>query len=259
MRVLDWAEVAAGGGVAGGSAATIGVFDGLHRGHSELIRMIRGKAGLHSVVVTFAENPKRVLHGPAFRGDILTLDQRLSILASLCVDVTVLIDFSGDFGKLPGRDFLSLLSNGCDLRYVAVGNDFRCGYRLDTGAEEIRAFAAERGIEVELLRAARSAGHPISSSRIRAAIAEGRLEEAADLMGRPFEIDLRGAAILGDGRILPKGGQVAPPEGAYDALAGRMGSFEAARAVLRDGAWGLSDGDPRGVDALRVLTAVSRE
>ncbi len=259
MKVLRWDEAARGGAGIGGSAATIGVFDGLHLGHARLIGLITGRAALKSIVVTFEENPKRILHGQAFRGDILTLDQRLSIISSLGVDITVLIDFSGDFGKLPGRDFLSLLSNACDLRYLAVGHDFRCGYRLDTGAEEIRAFAAERGFEVEFLTATRAEGHPVSSSRIRRAIAEGRLGEASALMNRPFEIDFRGAEILEDGRIGPGGRQAAPPDGAYEVLVGRSGSFEPARAELRDGAWDLGARDPRGADALRVIAQVSRE
>jgi len=259
MKVLRWDEAARGGAGAGGSAATIGVFDGLHLGHARLIRLIRSRAGLRSVVVTFEENPKRILHGLAFRGDILTLDQRLSVLGSLGVDITVLIDFSGDFGKLPGKDFLSLLSDACDLRYLAVGRDFRCGHRLDTGAEEIGAFAAERGFEVEFLRATMADGHPVSSSRIRGAIAEGRLSEASVLMDRPFEVDLRGAAIAEDGRIGPAGRQVLPPDGVYEVLVGRSGSFEAARAELREGAWHLGAGDPRGADALRVIEQVSRE
>jgi len=259
MKIVAWEDFAAGDRTAGPFAAAIGVFDGIHLGHRELIGRILGRPDLASVVVTFNENPKRSLHGSAFRGDILTMRQRAEIIESLGVDIIVLIDFSGDFVKLPGRKFLSLLSESGDLRFLAVGHDFRCGHRLDTGAEEIRDFCAERGIEVDFLRAVRVAEHPVSSSRIRMAVIEGRLEEAASLMGRPFELDLRAADADGAGRMRPTGGQAAPPDGIYEALAVRRGEAAQTEAVLRDGAWELRPGTKEPPETLRLLRMVSRE
>jgi|WetSurMetagenome_2_1015567.scaffolds.fasta_scaffold393614_2 riboflavin kinase / FMN adenylyltransferase len=259
MKLVRWEDFARGRERIGPFAATIGVFDGVHLGHRELIGRIMGKPGMASAVVTFEGNPKRSLHAPAFRGDVLTLAQRTEIISSLGADVILLIDFSGDFGKLPGREFLSFLSAGGDLRFLAVGHDFRCGSRLDTGAEEIRDFCAERGIEVEFVRAVRVDGHPVSSSRIRSAIAEGRLEEAEALMGRPFELDLRGAEANEAGRVEPSGGQASPPEGTYEVEAESGGVVAAFRAAFRDGAWDLGAAARGRPEALRLLKLVSRE
>jgi riboflavin kinase / FMN adenylyltransferase len=259
VKVLGWEKFASGAEMIGPFAAAIGVFDGVHLGHRELISRILGRPGLASAVVTFDGNPKRSLHGSAFRGDVLTLRQRVGIIASLGVDVTMLIDFSSDFSKLPGKEFLSILSAGGDLRYLAVGHDFRCGHRLDTGADEIEGYYGRRGVAVEVIRAVRVAGHPVSSSRIRNAIAEGRLEEAEVLMGRPFEVDLRDAEAVAGGGLRPGGSQASPPEGTYEALVLAGESSVAAEARLRGGAWELESAAIGRPDALRPLKLVSRE
>ncbi|GEM_PF-206994 len=215
MKVLSWDEFRSERASAP-IAAVIGVFDGLHIGHRELVGRALGKSGLASTVITFEKNPKRLLSPEGFRGDISTLDQKLSLLESAGVDLCVLIDFSGDFSKLPGRQFLSMLHDSGDLRYLAVGGDFRCGHRLDTDAEGVRQFCGDRSIEFELLGAVHWAGHPVSSSRIRKAIVAGHLEDAAHMLGRPYEIDLRGAAASTSGRFAPTGGQACPPPGPYE-------------------------------------------
>jgi riboflavin kinase/FMN adenylyltransferase len=257
MRTIDWKAFARGEEPVGPFAAAIGVFDGIHLGHRELIGRIVGKPGLAGAVVTFAENPKRFLHGPAFPGDILTLRQRARAIGSLGADVLVLIDFSGDFGKLPGREFLSILSEA-GMRYLAVGHDFRCGHRLDTGADEIRDFCAGRGIGVDFIRAVRVAGHPVSSSRIRRAISEARLEEAAALMGRPFELDLEGAARESGGRIRTAGGQAFPPSGTYEVVVVGGGLETSVEATFSEGAWTIGSRAEEPLEALRLLKMVSR-
>ena len=215
MKVLTWDELRSGR-AASPIAAAIGVFDGLHIGHRELVGRVLERAGLESTVVTFEDNPKRMLSPESFRGALSTLDQKLALIDSAGVDLCVLIDFSGDFSKLPGRQFLSMLSDSAELRYLAVGSDFRCGHNLDTGAEDIREFCRGRSIEVELLSDVHWAGRSVSSSRIRKSIIAGHLEDAAQMLGRPYEIDLRGASDSSSGRVVPTGGQVSPPPGLYE-------------------------------------------
>src|SRR5208337_4453660 len=139
VKVLTWDELRSGR-AASPIAAAIGVFDGLHIGHRELVGRVLERGGLERTVVTFEDNPKRMLSPESFRGALSTLDQKLALIDSAGVDLCVLIDFSGDFSKLPGRQFLSMLSDSAELRYLAVGSDFRCGHNLDTGAEDIREF-----------------------------------------------------------------------------------------------------------------------
>ncbi|MGA2545677.1 MAG: FAD synthetase family protein [Rectinemataceae bacterium] len=269
MKILSWEEFGSGQSLGTPVAAAIGVFDGLHIGHRELVGRVLRREGLSSMIVTFAENPKRFFAPSTFHGVLSTLDQRLSLIASSGVHLCVLIDFSGDFSKLPGRQFLSMLRGSCDLRFLAVGSDFRCGYRLDTDAEGIKQFCAEHSIGVELLGSVHWAGHPVSSSRIRKAILEGRLEDAASMLGRYYEIDLRASRNLPSGRVLPTGGQAIPPAGLYEAAVSYAAELSAGAAQVvaelgSDGSWlisntgaaGLSESSPVG---LRLVRMVSRE
>lgn len=263
MNVLSWEEFTGGYAPPTPLAAAVGVFDGLHAGHRALIGRVLGRHGLLKGVVTFRDNPKKVLRPATFHGQLSTLAQRLEELASLGVELCVLIDFSGDFSKLAGRKFLSLLRENGDLRYLAVGADFRCGHRLDTGAEEIRGFYAAFGVEAEILQPLLWAGHPVSSSRIRKSIAEGRLEDATAMLGRAYEIDLRSATRAGESALpfspAPEDGQVLPPQGAYRVLAESAGAYVEARAVLSAGTWSLELPGGIGAAAVRRMRLVSRE
>jgi len=183
-------------------AVTIGVFDGVHRGHQSLIQRICSTPtpsshpspptphSLLPTVVTFRENPRKVLNPVAFPGDIMNLEQKLRVFADLGVQLTVLIDFSIEFSKISGRGFIDLLL-GRPVQLIALGRNFRCGHRLDTGAEEIRGLAGVRGgaygpLEVWVAPPVMDEGQPVSSSRIRQALAAGRQAEAERLLGRPL-------------------------------------------------------------------------
>jgi FAD synthase len=220
MKTLGWEEFEGRALRGHPLAATIGVFDGLHIGHRELIGRIlrRDRDGerLASAVFTFKENPKRSTSPSTYRGELATLAQKLELLSSASVDFCVLIDFSGDFSKLPGRQFLSILRDRGELRLLAVGSDFRCGRGLDTDSSAIRAFCEESSVGVELVDAVQWAGRPVSSSRIREAVLGGRLEEAESMLGRPYEIDMRGAELDAAGAMLARSGQAQPPIGSYE-------------------------------------------
>jgi riboflavin kinase/FMN adenylyltransferase len=175
------------------SAMTIGVFDGLHRGHAELIRRIVAK-GPCPTVNTFRENPKKVIDPASYGGDIYSLEQKLEAFEALGAQRTILIDFSEKFSKLKGEDFIDLLEVKLNLRFLAIGNNFRCGYRHNTNAASVKEMNEIRGIETEIVPPVLEASQPVSSSRIRAAITTGDLALAALLLGRPFALDLRGMA-----------------------------------------------------------------
>jgi riboflavin kinase / FMN adenylyltransferase len=274
MKVHSWEELGEGKLSGLPFAATIGVFDGLHVGHRELVKRILGNEGLASAVLTFRENPKRILSPTTHPGELSTLDQKLELIESMGVDICVLIDFSGDFSKLPGRRFLSLLKKSGELRFLAVGSNFRCGQGLDTDAEGIRSFCEGNSIGIELVQAVQWAGHPVSSSRIRKAVLDGRLGDAASMLGRPYEIDLRGSSLSASGCIAANGAQARPPRGVYDAtLAYGDGSeLSVSARIEAEGCWSFvskadgseADGEDRGVSedrapkGLRLIRLVSR-
>ena len=190
MRVISWEEYLTGTGDRPLSV-TIGVFDGVHRGHQALLQKIcspdSGQRPAVPAVVTFRENPLKILRPGAFAGDILSLERKLEIIGTYGVGLVVLIDFSEEFSKIRGKDFIGRLLVGGKVKLIALGRNFRCGCRLDTGAREIQSLAGAFGAETWVAPPVMDEGRPVSSSRIRQALAAGRVEEAERLLGRPLE------------------------------------------------------------------------
>jgi riboflavin kinase/FMN adenylyltransferase len=201
-------------------AATIGVFDGVHRGHLALIERIHSRGS--PVVITFKQNPVQILAPHSFRGDIYSLRQKLSVFEEYGVIITVLIDFSGNFSRISGKEFVDLLKKRRRLSFLAVGADFRCGHHLDTDAAALRGMTGREGIRTELVPPVMEGRHPVSSSRIRAAVAAGDLAGAQALLGRPIGMDLSGIPpfLLGRDRVfdLRAAHRIVPPSGSYTAL-----------------------------------------
>jgi riboflavin kinase/FMN adenylyltransferase len=201
MRILNWDELARipqqGMGrnlSAEKTALTIGVFDGIHRGHRLLIeKIIQKYPELVPTVITFTQNPKEFLKRHEWKGDILSLNQKLTIFEGLGVGMVILIDFSEKFSKIIGKEFFEQLLRRLNPGFIAVGSNFRCGYRSDTDAAQLKAFFREKGIRVEVVPPVNEGVHPVSSSRVRAAIAAGELQHAAELLGRKVAVDLSDA------------------------------------------------------------------
>ena len=189
MRVLEWEDFITQKPDAEDRplAITIGVFDGVHRGHTVLLERIVSLEGALPTVVTFRQNPLAVLRPQEFLGDIFTLEQKLRIFEEMGVAQAVLIYFSENFSKINGRDFVDLLLKSRPVKILALGPNFRCGYRMDTGVHEIRARTLAAGLETWIACPVMEGGRPVSSSRVRQAIAAGAFEEAALLLGRPLE------------------------------------------------------------------------
>jgi FAD synthase len=111
----------------------------------------------------------------------------MELFAASRIDTCVLIDFSEDFSKMSGRVFISRLSRAVNMRYIVVGPDFHCGYRNDTDAAEVERLAREAGIAAEISPPVMEGGLPVSSSRIRHALASGDYRLAEVLLGRSMD------------------------------------------------------------------------
>lgn len=209
------------------AAITIGVFDGLHRGHLALIREVVDTPHM-AVVVTFQRHPTEVLLHDSVPGFIMSLGQKRRMLRELGVDIGVIIDFNERFRRVPGREFLDRLAASFDLRRLVVGHDFRCGYRLDTDINVIREHFHDRGVEVVSVEPVEDGSTPVSSTRVRRLVMEGDVAAAAHLLGRPYVLDLtheqiecdngRAYVVKGRGDLLQESSQLLPPPGRYTAV-----------------------------------------
>jgi riboflavin kinase/FMN adenylyltransferase len=225
MRVFEWPWFMApsGGARRERTALTVGVFDGVHRGHQALIgRIVREAPGCIPTVVTFKQNPKQILHPENYRGHIVSPRRKALIFEELGVEQLILIDFSENFSKLSGREFIDALRDRGNPGYVAIGNNFHCGHNLDTDALLIKEINEGAGIRTEVVSPVLEGELPISSSRIRAAISRGEIDAAAALLGRRVELDLAGLSPRprGEGLFFDTRShfRIIPPPGRYPAL-----------------------------------------
>jgi len=192
--LVEWSQFTEKGLPTGEKKAsvTIGVFDGVHRGHKALIERVVSHNGDNvPVVITFRENHKTInneqLTMSNEQRDIQTFEQRVNTLEKLGIQIIIVVDFSEAFRRLGGIEFLEILLKRCNIGFFTVGSAFRCGYRLDTNAAAIQEFFASRDIPAEIVPEVMEDSLPVSSSRIRAAIAAGDLRLAESMLGRPLE------------------------------------------------------------------------
>ncbi|GHV83044.1 hypothetical protein AGMMS50212_03840 [Spirochaetia bacterium] len=183
MRIIEWNELIQHKIIDAPSAMTIGVFDGVHRGHRALIQKITG-SGLYPAAVSFRISPRHFFEGKNYKGDILPFEKKLMIFEEMGVAAVILIDFSHEFSKTSGRAFLKTLQMNGNMRYLAVGQGFRCGFRNELDVNAIKKLNEEAGVTTEIILPVLEDGFPVSSSRIREEIAAGNMEKAAALLGR---------------------------------------------------------------------------
>jgi riboflavin kinase/FMN adenylyltransferase len=182
---LSLADVPSGFGP---SAVTIGKFDGVHAGHraviGELMEISLARQ-LVSVVVTFDRNPLRLLHPERCPPDLVSLAQKLELLTDTGIDSAVVLTFDHALSDLPAEQFvLHILVETLKARVVLVGADFRFGANGIGTVETLRALGATHGFEVVVVDdVAPDGGRRVSSTWVRELIADGRVAEAARLLG----------------------------------------------------------------------------
>jgi len=180
---------------------TIGSFDGVHRGHQEVIRhLVAGARASHApaVVVTFFPHPALVLGKRKPPHYLTSPEERASLLGDLGVDIVITHPFSPEIAAWPAREFVSRLHTQLEFKRLCVGPNFALGHGREGDIPFLTALGAELGYEVEVLPLVQNKTEIISSSRIRNYLRAGDVEGAARLLGRPFSIP--GKVIPGDGR-----------------------------------------------------------
>jgi len=176
--------------VSGEVAATIGGFDGLHRGHMSLIDAVTKCPGLRSTVVTFKQSPASVIRREKFIGNISTISQKLNRIAALKIELVILIDFSLEFSKLTGEQFLEILINRLNINKIVVGFNFHFGFKRGMDALGLRSYCAERNIETKIVPPVMYGDEPISSSRIRSTIRNGDFISVEKMLGYSYIVEI---------------------------------------------------------------------
>ncbi|MGI9603977.1 MAG: bifunctional riboflavin kinase/FAD synthetase [Acidimicrobiales bacterium] len=189
------------------TALTIGFYDGVHRGHQQVIAEVRALAadrGLASAVVTFDNHPAQIVRPESAPPLLTDLDQKLELLATTGVDYCLVVPFDHDRSKESADEFVEEVISGClAARLVVVGEDFHFGHQRLGNVALLERRGAELGFEVLGLGLVGLDGRPardheqVSSTAIRRALARGDLDAANRMLTRPYEV--RGVVETGDG------------------------------------------------------------
>lgn len=206
----------------------VGSFDGVHRGHQEVIRRARvlgAETGGAAWVLTFDPHPMKVLRPRQAPRLLTSTAHKLALLRALQVDGCLLLPFTVATAGLKPENFLEgLRARWPDLRGFVVGSNWTFGHRGRGNAALLRRWAAGVSLDVTVVEPVIWNGEPVSSTRIRRAVEQGRLEEAAAMLGRPFSI--LGTVVTGRGvgaelgfptANLDPHNEVRPPSGIYAA------------------------------------------
>ena len=207
-------------------AATIGFFDGVHKGHQFLMERLEkeaAKRGLKSMVITFERHPRQVVQGD-WKPELLTeLHEKLKLLKATNIDVVVVLRFNRQMAGLSAGEFMQLMHNRLGVRMLLTGYDNRFGHDRTEGFEDYQRYGQELGIEVMGGEALTVGEQNVSSSLVRRLLKAGNVEEATRCLGRPYGIG--GQVVHGEqiGRtigfptanLLPDDNKLIPQDGVY--------------------------------------------
>ena len=174
---------------------TIGNFDGVHLGHRALLARLTATAaqvGLPAAVLTFEPHPREFFAPESAPPRLSTLREKLELIADDGIEIAYVCHFNAHFAALSAGEFIErVLVGALRVRHLIVGDDFRFGTRRTGDFALLRDAGAHLGFCVEAMDSVTLEGERASSSAVRDALQDGRLEHAARLLGRPYSIDGR--------------------------------------------------------------------
>ncbi|WP_027479169.1 bifunctional riboflavin kinase/FAD synthetase [Gryllotalpicola ginsengisoli] len=212
----------------GPSAVAIGKFDGVHSGHRAVLGRLVGRSreqGLVSTVVTFDRNPLEVIAPERCPDSLVSLDQKLDLLAGTGVDAALVLHFDRELADVAAEDFVvRYLVNALHAKLVLVGSDFRFGKGNAGDLALLNGLGTQHGFDVELIDdVVGETGERVSSTRIRELLAAGDIAEAQRLLGHPPTV--RGVVVHGAKRgrelgfptanLSPQSEGLIPADGVY--------------------------------------------
>lgn len=213
------------------SAVTIGVYDGVHRGHQRVLEDLRTAGAAldvhRRVVLTFDRHPTSIVHPERAPKLLTTIDRRIDILNELGVDAVGILPFEQVRRMRPEEFVRRVLVEVLRARLVVVGSNFRFGVDRSGDIDTLKAEGRRYGFDVDAVDLLRGDGDTVSSTAIRAMLRRGEVAAAAEALGRSY--DLEGIVVTGDGRGRTLGYPTAnldvptelliPADGVYAAIA----------------------------------------
>ena len=230
------------------NVATIGFFDGVHRGHQHLIQMVMDIARVQdaeSMVITFAKHPRQVLDD-AFQPNLLTFpDEKMIRLSQTGIDNCVILPFDQEMAKMTAREFMEqVLRDKLGVSTLIMGYDNRFGNGRKEGFDDYVAYGKELGIDVVRATELQIDGQCVSSSVIRQMVIDGDTQKANQLLGYPYTLVGRVVEGFQQGRKLgfPTANidisgceKIIPAPGVYAVRARVEGQMEMKRAIMNIG------------------------
>lgn len=211
-----------------GTVVTVGTFDGVHLGHWEVLQEIRTRSretGRRGVLVTFHPHPLEIVKPDVAPLLLTTPDEKKEILAESGLDYAVFVRFTPELSRYsPERFVKEILVDLLGVRELVIGYDHGFGKDRSGDADTLRRMGRKLGFEVDVVAPVPMGDGPVSSTRIRKAVAAADMEEARKGLGRPYSI--RGVVVRGEGRGRDLGfptanlrmgsaGKLLPPAGIY--------------------------------------------
>jgi riboflavin kinase/FMN adenylyltransferase len=175
----------------GSAGITIGTFDGVHLAHTTAIRhlcQVSSANGWNTIVITFDNHPRCVLDPDHCPPLITTLDEKLTILDGLGVDVTWVMPFTPELAGLSPEDFMRRVGSRVDIRHFVSGPDFALGHERGGDNAWLREYGERNGFDTEVMPSLEVDGVELHSSDIRRLLEAGEVSRAATLLGRPFRL-----------------------------------------------------------------------
>ena len=213
----------------GETVVAFGMFDGVHTGHAHLMRKANELAALYdltSVVYTFSSHPMATYAPDKVPPQLNTRCEKIKALMHMGVDAAVLRPFDTDYASQSPEEFVRAFVDALHPKHVVIGFNYSFGRKGAGNAENMIRFGREMGFATHVVPEVQMDGEPVSSTRIRRAVAEGNMEEATRLLGRPYQL----CGVVQHGKKLgrkfdfptanmpwPKH-KAMPPKGVYAAL-----------------------------------------
>ncbi len=189
-------------GRAGRCVVALGMFDGVHLGHQEILRRCRtlaARCGARSAVFTFDRHPFHVIRPCAAPAQLTDMDDRLALIEDAGIELAVVAGFDERLARATPDVFVrDVLARDVGAVGAVAGYNYTFGWRAEGKAEALARLGAAHGVVVEIVDAVTVDGVPVGSTEIRARLARGDVAGARAMLGRPFSV--RGVVVHGDGR-----------------------------------------------------------